>query len=89
MTKVSGSSDSEIDSIYDNWASELGGNTWYRGLVGHNILHSILGGGTFYIEGFKMSDFYEWQTSRSYSSISIIEYVRSKHNGTWTSWTKR
>ena len=78
-----------INNVYDNWSSAMNDSTWYRGVISHNVSHSVLGGGTWYLEGYKTDAYYEWQCIRSYSGTGIRMFVRSKYNGTWNSWVAK
>ena len=87
MTAVSaGSTEEEINNFYDNYSAELEDGTNYKANVWHNIAHSILDGGTRFLEGFKKDSLYEYQTVTAYFNNYVHEWRRSKYNGTWTPW---
>lgn len=87
---VVGDSEEAIDEFYDNYSKSFNSNTYYLGRISHTVAHSILGGGTFSLEGFKTTNSYEWQIVTSYkSSGGITRFCRSKINGEWTTWTPR
>lgn len=83
---TSANTESNIDNFYNNFSASLPEYTWYRGTVSHGVIHSILGGGTWYLEGYKTTAYYEWQCIRSYSETGIRMFARSKYDGTWKPW---
>lgn len=79
------STEAAVNTYYNTVSSSLMNNTWYRRVVSHGITHSVLSGGIYYLEGFKVTSDYEWQKITSYGRI----FYRSKSNGSWTSWTAK
>ena len=59
--------------------------TWYRRLLDHGVYHSVLGGGTFYLEGFKLTSEYEWQRATTYNRETAM-FFRTKERGSWSEW---
>lgn len=86
---VTGDSEEAIDEFYDNYSKNLNSNTLYFARISHNVLHPILKGGIFALEGFKATNSYEWQITTTYSSGGISRFCRSKMNGEWKDWTPR
>ena len=86
------STEEDINNYYDTVSNDFPEDTFYRRSVNHSVAHSILGGGEYYLEGFKsLHANYEWQRITRYGNNSITTifmYQRSKINGTWSSWEK-
>lgn len=59
--------EASINSVYDNYDSNLQDKTRYKFYVQHNVEHSVLGGGTFYVKGVKHSN-YGWQRATRYNN---------------------
>lgn len=64
--------------------------TYYRFVLNITVGGLGMPGGAWLVEGYKHDDNYQWQIIRRYgegsASIGIMEYRRSKYNGTWTAW---
>lgn len=89
MTTTSFSNEEQINVFYDDYSADFAQRTKYEALVFHNISHSILGGGLYYLSGLKNNEEYEWQEARSYVSGGPITcFARSKITGVWTPWVK-
>lgn len=87
---VTGDSEEAIDEFYDNYSKNLNSNTLYFARISHNVLHPILKGGVFALEGFKATSSYEWQITTTYSSTGgVSRFCRSKINGEWKDWEPR
>jgi hypothetical protein len=88
FTSTSMNTETDINNFYDNCSADITPNTMYSNIVAHGVSHSILGGGTFLIEGFKLNASYEHQMVRSYAggATGIKMFVRSKYNGAWNAW---
>lgn len=85
---VIGDSEQTINGFYDNYSKSFNSNTYYFGCISHNVIHPILKGGMFLLEGFKATGSYEWQITTTYStSGSVSRFCRSKINGEWKEWT--
>lgn len=80
--------DSPDTSLLDTYSNAFNNWTWYRLVLGLSKAHPILGGGTFYIEGFKTDPNYEYQTAQIYTSgtSGIRIYRRAKSEGVWNTW---
>ena len=88
LTLVSGlTTEALIDQTYITAHTETPDGTLYRRLIYHAFAHSILGGGVFYLEGYRASSSYGWQRITSYGNPTRI-FTRSINNGTWTTWAK-
>ncbi len=74
--------------IYDDFSKNTSNTSWYSFAVTHIAAHNILGGGVYYVEGFKTNERYEWQKATSYESTSIRQFARSKVNGAWNEWVR-
>lgn len=77
----------DIDDFYNNYSNAIPNHTWYRFATNHIIMHPELGGGVFYVEGFKTGSAYEYQAVRTYGTNGYNEYGRSKYDGLWQAWT--
>lgn len=76
-----------INEAYLTAHSETPDQTPYRRIMNHGMAHSVLGGGRWYLEGYKDSSAYGWQKATSYGNPTKT-YTRSLNNGTWTAWVK-
>lgn len=85
-----GTTEEEIDAIYTSLHENAVDDGWYRARVQHNVAHSILGGGIFYVEGFRATVKFGIQEITVYkSNTGVKKFVRSLANnvwGTWDSW---
>lgn len=81
-----GSTEAEINSIYNSFSDSIKADCWYRAYVIHGTNHSVLGGGNWYLEGVKTTSGYEWQKITCYQSQGM--FVRQKRGGTWGAWDK-
>lgn len=79
---------SEDAALLDTYSSTFAEGTWYRLAMSLSRAHPILGGGTFYVEGFKADNSYEYQTAQIYNGepSGIRVYRRSKALGAWNTW---
>lgn len=76
---------SELDIAINNIPTI--NSEWYRSSI--NVLADLtLGGGVWYIEGFKTNTNYEWQKATSYHTNNTRCMSRVKWDGTWLSWNK-
>lgn len=88
LTLVSGlTTEALIGQAYITAHTETPNGTLYRRLIYHAFAHSILGGGVFYLEGYRADASYGWQRITSYGNPTRI-FTRSINNGTWTTWAK-
>ena len=86
-SKLQGSTET-FNVIYDDFSKNTSNTSWYSFAVTHIAAHNILGGGVYYVEGFKTNERYEWQKATSYESTSIRQFARSKVNGAWNEWVR-
>lgn len=79
----------EIKNYYDHYSDNLQDNTWYHFVVSHGAFWETLGGGRWFVEGFKATDSYEWQLARTYSTLANggMRY-RVKEANAWKEWEK-
>ena len=60
--------------------------------MNHGAAHAMLGGGRYYLEGYKENANYGWQRATSYATAQDVLpykcYERSIVNGTWSDWQK-
>lgn len=89
MSIVQTTDETSIDNAYNNWSSSISNATYYKGTILHNVVHSVLGGGVWFLEGYKDDSAYEWQEIRSYSNDGIKDYCRSKMAGAWKPWVAK
>lgn len=89
MPSISTTDLASINNAYDNYSNGLAPNTYYRFLIFHNVVHNVLGGGTWYVEGVKVFNEYEWQQARCYDATGMKIYVRSKFNNAWNAWVAK
>ena len=83
------STESEIDTFYDTLHTNALDCSVYEGWISHNVSHSVLGGGHFYVWGAKTNRLYGWQKATSYADgVTLAQYERSMFNGVWGKWTK-
>lgn len=80
--------DSLDASLLDTYSNTFNNCTWYRLVMSLTRLHPILGGGTFYVEGFKTDNNYEYQTAQIYTNEAsgTRMYKRCKSVGIWNTW---
>ena len=82
-----GTTEEEIDAIYASLHENAVNDGWYRARVQHNIAHSVLGGGTFYVEGFRATVKFGVQETTVYKSATgVKKFVRSFANSVWGAW---
>ena len=74
-----------IDQAYITAHNETPDQTLYRRMMNHGAQHDPMGGGRYYLEGYRESSTYGWQKTTSYGNPTKM-YTRSLNNGTWTSW---
>lgn len=90
MTAVSaGSTEEEINAFYDNYSAEMADNTHYKAVAVHAYVHSILKGGSCYLEGHKYGNGYEHQDITSYgfsTSEKTRKFTRQRCAGNWSPW---
>lgn len=88
MTPVFLGTVEEINNYHDNYSRDLPNNTYYRYMASNTVGGGQLGNATWYVEGLKSSNSYEWQLARTYLSLANggMRY-RSKWNGAWGEWT--
>lgn len=84
---VVGSTAEDIGSIYDNFSNDMEIDTWYRGAVGHDVGYSPLGGGIWYLEGYKCREDHEWQKVTRCDTMPK-RYERYKNPNGWQPWEK-
>ncbi len=80
------STGAEIIDYYDNYSAAMSNHTYYRFTVDHNTQDGYLGGGCWYVEGFKATNDYEWQMARVYVSINRHPIQYRVKNVNWLSW---
>ena len=87
-TLYKGNTEEGIDAIYDSLHTNASNGEWYRARVFHNVLHSVLGGGTWYVEGYRQQEKYGWQSATCYHSGNIVKtFKRALINSTtWSDW---
>jgi len=89
VTRYIGYSEDEINTIYESLNTNATNGEWYRARVHHDIAHSVLGGGTWYVEGYKQSNTYAWQKITCYKPKGARTYGRSLNGSTtWSEWTE-
>lgn len=76
-----------IDQAYITAHTETPDGMPYRRLMYHGFAHSILGGGVYYLEGYRASSSYGWQRITCYGNPTRV-FIRSINNDTWTTWAK-
>lgn len=82
-----GTTEEEIDAIYASLHENAVNDGWYRARVQHNVAHSVLGGGTFYVEGFRATVKFGVQETTVYKSATgVKKFVRSLANSVWGAW---
>lgn len=85
MSPVVVSSQSALDNVINN-ASTVD-RQWYRLAVRVNVENLTLGGGVWYIEGFRHNSAYEWQDATIYYTGGSAKRTRTKMENVWTSWS--
>lgn len=80
--------EAEANDYIDNFSSLMSDYTYYRLVVDFTFSHSKLGGGTYYIDGFKTWSGYEWQKAYSYEAELPRTLTRTKFQGMWKGWAK-
>lgn len=77
----------EFNKYINNVSGSMADKTHYNLLIDVNFQHPVLGGGQYYLEGYKAWSTYEWQTVTSYNMFaSHRQFSRSKANGEWKDW---
>lgn len=87
-TKYIGNTEDEINAIYDSLHESVENGSAYRAVVQHEVAHSVLGDGTWYLEGFRSEAKYGHQIIKIYNSSDVVikVYMRSLYNRTWGKW---
>lgn len=78
-------SEAAINDYYNTVSDGCANTTYYRRVVSHGVSHSVLSGGVFYLEGFRVNSSYEWQIARTYNNRI---FYRDKITGVWRAWQK-
>ncbi len=78
------SSSAEIENHYDNYSNNVQNGFYYAFYINHGAGYSTLGGGSWYVEGLKTSNAYEWQRAISYNGF----FYRIKNASNWGNWKK-
>ena len=85
----SGNSETEIDTMYENFHNNALNSYYYEARTYHSVIHPILSGGVFILTGFRNTADYGWQRITSYSNkAGLIQFERSIYDGVWTPWVK-
>ena len=84
--EVSLSSENDINDYYNTVSDSLGNGVHYTRIVNHNFAHSVLGGGSYFLEGVKTDKDYQWQKITSYSSVKVSSFERVCVGGVWKKW---
>lgn len=80
--------EAEANTFLDTCSSTYTDGTYYKFYVGLAFPHSILGQGSFFLEGFKMNAPYQWQRITSDGTVGYRNFARSSVNSVWNKWTK-
>lgn len=86
FTVISINSQEEFDTLINNVSNNMFNSTHYKRVIGFNVgIPSIGGyGGTWFLEGYKVSSLYECQKLIGYQGG--LMYYRVKFTGTWSPW---
>lgn len=78
----------EANKYLDSLSDQQPILTWYRRCVNIQVNYPAFGtGGVFYVEGFRNSEKYEWQTVTIYTGPNgYKKFARSKMNSVWGKW---
>ncbi len=80
----------ELDAVMNEHSASLVINTYYNFTLSVAVAGLSIMGGTYFVEGMKTSDDYEWQRMTKYPHGAdlppLLIMGRSKYSGTWTSW---
>ena len=74
-----------INQFYIEKHTEVLDGVWYRTVTHHGVMHPVLGGGTFYLEGMRATQNYGWQRLTCYYNNGL-SYARSITDGIWGAW---
>ena len=86
VTSYKGTTVEEINEIYDSLHTSVADKTHYEAVVVNNVAHPILGGGAYYVEGWRDSDDYGWQKATLYYQNKF--FYRALFNGEWSGWIR-
>lgn len=80
--------DSDAQLYFNNLSVNQNNLTWSRRCINLFFSYPPFGsGGIFYVESFKGSENYEWQTATTYhATLGRMKFARSKIGGTWNEW---
>lgn len=79
--------ETELDEYLINLHTNAKEGDWYRGVVRCDVVHSIFGGFTYYVEGFKWTPNFGYQKMTSYTDNGRT-FERAIYSGTWGDWRK-
>jgi len=83
-----GKTEEEVNNIYNTIQQDKPNGLWYQAYVTHSVSHSVLGGGVFYLEGFRTNSKFGIQRITVYTSGGGTKcFSRSYANGVWYDWT--
>ena len=78
--------DTEIETFLQELHSSATNMSWYRSSLSVNATGLSLSGGTWYVEGFKVTALHGWQKVIKYAPNDVLLYYRSLYSSTWSSW---
>ncbi|HCL01142.1 MAG TPA: hypothetical protein DHW61_01795, partial [Lachnoclostridium phytofermentans] len=78
--------ESEANAFFDTCSNIYPDHTHYKLAIGLSFAHSILGQGSFFLEGYKTNNTWGWQKVTTNDSVSSRSLSRSINNGMWNKW---
>jgi len=88
VTKYRGETADEIGALYASSHTNAKDNDYYKAIISHNVSYDVLGGGTWYLEGVRVTSTYGFQKVTSYGVGTTVVYKRTMYNGVWKGWEK-
>lgn len=77
----------EVEAFLNNCHVEAGDRTTYEASFGIGVAGIFeLGGGSWYVRGYRPNESYGYQEIKKYADSGIFYYARSLNNGVWTPW---
>lgn len=86
VSTYTGATVEQINQIYNSLHTSFANKTHYEAVVVNNVAHPILGGGAYYVEGWRDSDDYGWQKATLYYQNKF--FYRALFNGEWSGWIR-
>lgn len=77
----------QVNDVLQGLFVDAGDHSCYEGVLNVTAAGQFeLGGGEWYISGYRSNTLYGYQEAKKYETTGLQYYARSMYNGTWTAW---